>query len=104
MNRINQLFGSTKNNLLSIYFCAGAPELDNTCEVIKTLENNGVDMIEIGIPFSDPMADVIVIQNAATTALRNGMSLKLLFNQMQDIRKEVHIHLILKGILKLIMK
>ena len=104
MNRINQLFGSTKNNLLSIYFCAGAPVLDNTCEVIKTLENNGVDMIEIGIPFSDPMADGVVIQNAATTALRNGMSLKLLFSQLQDIRKEVNIPLILMGYLNPIMQ
>ena len=83
MNRINQLFNSDKKDILSIYFCAGDPTLEGTAHVIRTLENNGVDMIEIGIPFSDPMADGIVIQNAATQALRNGMSLKLLFEQHQ---------------------
>lgn len=79
MNRINQLFNSNKKDILSIYFCAGDPALDGTVNVIRTLEKHGVSMIEIGIPFSDPMADGIVIQNAATQALRNGMSLKLLF-------------------------
>ena len=82
MNRINQLFNSDKKNLLSIYFCAGTPTLNGTTNVIRTLEKHGVSMIEIGIPFSDPMADGIVIQNAATQALRNGMSLKLLFEQL----------------------
>ena len=91
MNRINQLFNSDKKNLLSIYFCAGTPTLNGTANVIRTLEKHGVSMIEIGIPFSDPMADGIVIQNAATQALRNGMSLKLLFEQLRDIRKDVNI-------------
>ena len=81
MNRINQLFNSNKKDLLSIYFCAGDPTLDGTADVIRTLEKHGVSMIEVGIPFSDPMADGIVIQNAATQALRNGMSLKVLFEQ-----------------------
>ena len=89
MNRINQLFSSNKKNLLSIYFCAGNPTLDSTANIIRTLEKQGVNMIEIGIPFSDPMADGIVIQNAATQALRNGMSLKLLFEQLRDIRQDV---------------
>ena len=79
MKRINQLFNSNKKDLLSIYFCAGDPTLDGTADVIRTLEKYGVSMIEVGIPFSDPMADGIVIQNAATQALRNGMSLKVLF-------------------------
>ena len=82
MNRINQLFNSNKKDLLSIYFCAGDPTLDGTADVIRTLEKHGVSMIEVGIPFSDPMADGIVIQNAATQALRNGMSLKVLFEQL----------------------
>ena len=73
MNRINQLFNSNKKDILSIYFCAGNPTLDGTVNVIRTLEKHGVSMIEVGIPFSDPMADGIVIQNAATQALRNGM-------------------------------
>lgn len=99
MNRINQLFQDSPQNLLSIYFCAGCPTIDGTADVIRTLEKNGVDMIEIGIPFSDPMADGIVIQNAATCALRNGMSLRTLFEQLQNIRHDVHIPLILMGYL-----
>ena len=91
MNRINRLFADNKKNLLSIYFCAGAPTLDGTANVIRTLAANGISMIEVGIPFSDPMADGPVIQDAATKALRNGMSLKLLFEQLKDIRKDVDI-------------
>lgn len=104
MNRINHLFQSSPKNLLSIYFCAGCPTLDGTANVIRSLEKNGVDMIEIGIPFSDPMADGIVIQNAATRALRNGMSLHTLFNQLRDIRRDVRIPLILMGYLNPIMQ
>lgn len=104
MNRINQLFNSDKKDLLSIYFCAGTPTLEGTANVIRTLERHGVSMIEIGIPFSDPMADGIVIQNAATRALRNGMSLRILFEQLRDIRKEVHIPLVLMGYLNPIMQ
>ena len=104
MNRINNLFETKKNDVLSIYFCAGHPEVDNTTNVIQTLEKNGVDMIEIGIPFSDPMADGVVIQNAATQALRNGMSLRLLFAQLKDIRKEVKIPLLLMGYLNPVMQ
>lgn len=104
MNRINQLFNSNRKDLLSIYFCAGSPTLDGTADVIRTLEKHGVDMIEIGIPFSDPMADGIVIQNAATQALHNGMSLKLLFEQLRDIRRSVKIPLILMGYLNPIMQ
>lgn len=103
-NRINQLFQNTPKNVLSIYFCAGTPTLNGTADVIRTLEKNGVNMIEIGIPFSDPMADGLVIQNAATHALRNGMSLRLLFEQLRDIRKDVRIPLILMGYLNPIMK
>lgn len=104
MNRINQLFSEEKKDLLSIYFCAGTPQLDGTTEVIKTLEKNGVSMIEIGIPFSDPMADGVVIQDAATQALRNGMSLSLLFDQLRDVRKEVSIPLLFMGYLNPIMR
>lgn len=104
MNRIDQLFKDNPKNLLSIYFCAGCPTLEGTADVIRTLERNGVDMIEVGIPFSDPMADGIVIQDAATRALRNGMSLRLLFNQLRDIRRDVRIPLILMGYLNPIMQ
>lgn len=98
MNRINQLFQDSPKNLLSIYFCAGCPTLEGTADVIRTLERNGVHSIEIGIPFSDPMADGIVIQEAATRALRNGMSLRILFEQLRDIRSDVRIPLILMGV------
>ncbi len=104
MNRINQLFASDKSNILSIYFCAGAPSLDNTVEVIEALEQGGVSMVEVGIPFSDPMADGVVIQAAATEALRNGMSLRLLFEQLLSVRSTVSIPLVLMGYLNPIMQ
>jgi tryptophan synthase alpha chain len=104
MNRINQLFSSGKKDILSIYFCAGTPTLDGTESVIRSLENHGVSMIEIGMPFSDPMADGKVIQNAANDALNNGMSLKLLFEQLSSIRHHVHIPLIIMGYLNPIMQ
>ena len=86
MNKINQLFANRgERKLLSLYFCAGCPTLDNTGEVIKTMQQRGIDMIEVGIPFSDPMADGPVIQDAATKALRNGMTLKKLFSQLEEL-------------------
>ena len=99
MNRINQLFANQPKNLLSIYFCAGAPRLEGTADVIRTLAKNGISMLEVGIPFSDPMADGPVIQEASTKALRNGMSLNTLFDQLKDIRQDVNIPLILMGYL-----
>ena len=104
MNRINQLFDSNPRDLLSIYFCAGYPTSDGTANVINTLASKGIDMIEIGIPFSDPMADGPVIQHAATQALKNGMTLQLLFTQLKDIRHKVQIPLILMGYLNPIMQ
>jgi len=104
MNRINKLFQNKPENLLSLYFCAGAPTLDGTANVIRTLEQKGINMIEIGVPFSDPMADGPVIQEAATKALRNGMSLRLLFDQLKDIRKDVTIPLIFMGYLNPVMQ
>lgn len=100
MNRITTLFETKKSGILSLYFCAGHPTLNGTAETIKTLQENGIDMIEIGVPFSDPMADGPVIQDAATKALRNGMTLKALFGQLATIRQEgVTIPLILMGYL-----
>lgn len=104
MNRINQLFSTKQKDILSIYFCAGFPTLEGTVSTIKALEKKGIDMIEIGIPFSDPMADGPVIQHAATRALKNGMTLKHLFGQLKDIRQEVRIPLILMGYLNPIMQ
>jgi tryptophan synthase alpha chain len=99
MNRINQLFANKKEDILSIYFCAGHPTLDGTVPTLLALQNGGVDMVEIGIPFSDPMADGPVIQDAASKALRNGMTLRLLFDQLRDVRQSVHIPLLLIGYL-----
>ena len=103
-NKINQLFKDHQDKkLLSLYFCAGCPTLENTGEVIKTMQRRGIDMIEVGIPFSDPLADGPVIQSAATRAIKNGMSLKKLFSQLQEIKKEVEIPLVLMGYLNPIM-
>ncbi len=105
MNKINKLFSENKDKkLLSLYFCAGAPTLEGTGEVIKTLQRRGIAMIEVGIPFSDPMADGPVIQDAATTALKNGMTLRTLFGQLTAIKDEVDIPLILMGYLNPIMQ
>ncbi|MDR1723441.1 MAG: tryptophan synthase subunit alpha [Tannerella sp.] len=103
-NRINNLFASKGRDILSIYFCAGYPDAENTVEVIKTLEDAGINMIEIGIPFSDPMADGVVIQDAATQSLRNGMSLRKLFGQLKGIRADVKIPLLLMGYLNPVMQ
>ena len=97
MNRINQIFQQRSHGLLSLYFCAGHPTLESTVPIIKAMERRGIDFIEVGIPFSDPMADGPVIQDAATKALRNGMSLRTLFDQLYDIRQEVSLPLILMG-------
>ena len=104
MNKINQLFKDSQDKkLLSLYFCAGCPTLENTGDVIKTMQRRGIAMIEVGIPFSDPLADGPVIQSAATRAIRNGMSLKKLFAQLQEIKDEVQIPLVLMGYLNPIM-
>lgn len=104
MNRINQLFQKKTQHILSLYFCAGHPTLDSTTDIIRTLTSRGIDMIEIGVPFSDPMADGPVIQDAATKALKNGMSLRLLFSQLKDIRRDVQIPLILMGYLNPVIR
>lgn len=104
MNRITNLFNTKKDGILSVYFTAGYPQLDDTTKILKELQAKGIDMVEVGIPFSDPMADGPVIQEAATQALRNGMSLRLLFDQLKDIRKEVRIPVILMGYLNPIMQ
>lgn len=104
MNRITHLFETKKNGILSVYFTAGYPQLDDTCSILKELQAKGIDMVEIGIPFSDPMADGPVIQGAATQSLKNGMSLHLLFEQLENIREEVQIPIILMGYLNPIIQ
>ncbi len=96
MNRINEKLKEDKK-LLSIYFTAGYPQINDTVSIIEDLEKNGVDMIEIGLPFSDPLADGPTIQESSTQALRNGMTTDKLFQQLKDIRKTVKIPLIIMG-------
>jgi tryptophan synthase alpha chain len=96
MNRINQKLQEDKK-ILSIYFSAGYPNLNDTVQIIQDLEKNGVDMIEIGLPFSDPLADGPTIQASSTTALHNGMTTQILFDQLKDIRKSVNIPLVIMG-------
>jgi tryptophan synthase alpha chain len=103
-NRITELFQQDKKDLLSIYFTAGFPSLNDTVTIIETLEKSGVDMIEIGIPFSDPLADGPTIQRSSEEALKNGMSINLLFDQLKDIRKTVNIPLLLMGYLNPVMQ
>jgi tryptophan synthase alpha chain len=104
MNKINQVFAERGDRkLLSLYFCAGAPTLNGTADVILTMQRRGIDFIEVGIPFSDPLADGPVIQTAATKALKNGMNLHLLFEQLKSIKDQVEIPLILMGYLNPIL-
>ncbi|KAA6349877.1 Tryptophan synthase alpha chain [termite gut metagenome] len=99
MNRINHLFNSGKKNLLSVYFCAGHPTLDGTTDIIHTLEQNGIDMVQIGIPSEKTKINTAIFQEVVACALKNGMTLKLLFGQLQHIRRKVNIPLLLSGCL-----
>jgi tryptophan synthase alpha chain len=96
MNRIDKKL-KEEGKLLSIYFTAGFPNLNDTADIIIKLQESGVDMIEIGIPFSDPLADGPTIQDSSMSAINNGMSTEILFNQLKDIRDRVSIPLIIMG-------
>ena len=105
MNKIDRLFAERGDRkLFSLYFCAGDPTLDGTADVIRAMERRGVAMVEVGFPFSDPLADGPVIQTAATNAIRNGMSLTKLFAQLKAIKDEVSIPLVLMGYLNVVMQ
>ena len=99
MNRIDALFQSKSREVLSVYFTAGYPGLNDTTTIIEALEESGIDMVEVGIPFSDPMVDGPVIQESNKLALKNGMSLNLLFDQISMIREKINIPLLLMGYL-----
>lgn len=96
MNRIQTKLQENKK-LLSIYFTAGYPNLEDTVSIIKELQDSGVDMIEIGLPFSDPLADGPTIQDSSTQALKNGMTTDVLFKQLEGVREKVHIPLLIMG-------
>jgi tryptophan synthase alpha chain len=97
MNRLNKLFNTKKDNLLSIYYTAGYPKLDTTLDIAEALEKAGADFLEIGFPYSDPVADGPTIQHSSEKALENGMNLHLLFEQLKDLRKRVTIPILLMG-------
>ena len=105
MNAINILFKEKKENILSVYFTAGFPNLNDTNTIISELEKNGVDLIEIGMPFSDPLADGPTIQRSSEIALANGMTIKLLFEQIKNFRnKTSEIPLIMMGYLNPVLQ
>jgi tryptophan synthase alpha chain len=104
MNRINKLFENRKKKILSVYFTAGYPELNDTPDIIRELDKAGVDMIEIGMPFSDPVADGPVIQRSSEIALRNGMNIKLLFKQLTRVREITDMPLILMGYINPVLR
>jgi len=103
MNRLKNLF-STKENILNIYTTAGFPKLNDTIEIVQELAASGVDMIEIGMPFSDPLADGPTIQHSSEVAIKNGITLDLIFDQIKEIRKTVDIPIILMGYINQLMK
>lgn len=97
MNRINELFEQKKSNVLSIYCTAGYPHLESTIPVMKALQDSGVDMIELGMPYSDPLADGPVIQAAGSKAIANGMTLEKLFEQLRGFRHQIYVPVVLMG-------
>jgi tryptophan synthase alpha chain len=97
MNRLNHLFATKKDNLLSIYYTAGYPAINTTIDIAEALEKAGADFLEVGFPYSDPVADGPTIQNSSQQALDNGMTLNVLFEQLKDLRKRVTIPILLMG-------
>lgn len=102
MNQINKLFQDKKTDILSVYFTAGFPKLGDTVTIINELEKSGVDMIEIGMPFSDPLADGPTIQRSSAIALENGMTIKVLFEQLKNLKS--NIPLVLMGYLNPVLQ
>ncbi len=104
MKSLQELFRLKNNNVLNVYCTAGYPQLNSTIEVMKGLEQNGADIIELGMPYSDPLADGPIIQQSSTVALANGMTLKKLFEQLKNFRKEISIPVILMGYMNPILQ
>lgn len=104
MNRIHYLFNTKQDRVLSIYFTAGFPKLEDTIPVMEAIEAGGADIIEIGIPYSDPIADGPTIQDSNMIALENGMSMKKLFDQLKGFRAKVHLPVVLMGYLNPIIQ
>ena len=104
MNSIVKIFQKKNQNILSIYFTSGFPELEDTTKVIQGLSSSGVDFIEVGLPYSDPLADGPTIQNSSQKALKNGMNLDIVFDQLLQIKKTNSTPLILMGYLNQLLK
>jgi len=104
MNKINNLFKVKQDGILSIFMTAGYPELNSTIKSLVALQESGVDMIELGMPFSDPLADGPVIQQSSSVAIGNGMTLKVLFSQLEGFREKVHVPIILMGYVNTVMQ
>ena len=104
MNRIDTLFNSKRNDILSIFFTAGHPTLNSTLEIIEQLQSSGADIVEVGMPFSDPMADGPTIQLSSKVALENGMTIDLLFSQLRALRERVYIPVVLMGYFNPVLK
>jgi len=104
MNRIEQLFEKKKQRVLNVYCTAGYPELNDTVRVMKALQDNGADIIELGMPYSDPLADGPVIQASGSKALANGMTIETLFSQLRNFRKEIYVPVILMGYMNPVMQ
>jgi len=104
MNRLQQLFAQKKENLLSIYYTAGYPNLNDTLKIAEALEKAGADFMEIGFPYSDPVADGPTIQASSKEALDNGMTLEILFDQLKDLRKKIAIPILLMGYVNVVLQ
>lgn len=103
-NRINTLFKQKKSDILSIYFTAGYPAIDDTLTILKHLDSAGIDMVEIGMPFSDPLADGPVIQHSSEQALLNGISVATLFEQLKEMRQHIKMPIVLMGYLNPVLR
>ena len=104
MTRVEQAFKTTGRPLLNVYFTAGFPTLTSTGHILRALSRAGTDMVEIGMPYSDPLADGTTIQESSTVALANGMTIDVLFGQLQDMRADAHIPVILMGYINPVMQ
>lgn len=104
MSRIQSLFERKKQDILNVYVTAGYPRLDSTLVVMKALQDAGADLIELGMPYSDPLADGPVIQASGGTAIRNGMTVPVLFEQLKDMRREIHLPVVLMGYMNPVMQ
>jgi tryptophan synthase alpha chain len=104
MSRIKELFEKKRDHILSIYYTAGYPELESTMAVLQLLQKNNVDLVELGIPYSDPLADGETIQESSACALKNGMTISHLFGQLKELRSKIHLPVILMGYLNPVLQ